>query len=515
MTNFQQETLTAAAMAGDIPPIEAVAPAKPTTSDPSTYKFLKAMLPHLPLLLRTAVLHLLRLSPQSPYLNLKTALIVNVLRAYINPPNPKTISETKVFLNKFPSIKGKMWISTYSVPTPAAETQTCIQNLFSEAINALDRNGRTYTGPMPDVKAVEGEWTGYRANATSESRLPAGLSERDLYQEMMKEVKGKTTILYFHGGAYWLMDPATHRPTTKTLAKVTRGRCFSVRYRLAPENPFPAAVMDGLIAYLNLLYPDEEDAFHPPIPPNEIVFAGDSAGGNLCFSLLQIILHLHRTNQKEIPWNGRMVTIPLPAGVAVNSPWMDVTHSSPSCTSNAPFDYLPEPAILSSAEAKRPPCSIWPSAPARRHIYVADSLLTHPLVSVVSSKSWEGAPPVYICTGWELLADEDKYTAKKMWEEGVRVRFEEYEGMPHCFGLIFPGLREARRCFAGWGGFIKGVVEGDGEKGSRFLTVKAGTLEEVERKGEEMSLDGEEVVRRRMEARLKGETVVGEGLAKL
>ncbi|KAK4172191.1 alpha/beta hydrolase fold-domain-containing protein [Triangularia setosa] len=444
------------------------------------------MLPHLPLLLRTAVLHVLRLSPQSPYLNLKTALIVNVLRAYINPPNPKTISETKEFLNRFPSIKGKIWVSNYSVPAPTYETQSAIKEFFSTAINALAQDGRVYNGPMPEVKAVEGEWTGYRENTTGESRLPEGLSERELYGEMMKEVKGKATVLYFHGGAYWLMDPATHRPTTTTLSKVTGGRVFSVRYRLAPENPFPAAVVDGLVSYLGLLYP-AEGAFHTAIPPEEIVFAGDSAGGNLCLSLLQLILHLHRTNQRQILWNGHLVDIPLPAGVAVNSPWTDVTHSSPSCVSNAPFDYLPEPSILKSAEDKRPPCGIWPSTPRRRHIYVADELITHPLVSVVLAKSWEGSPPVYICTGWELLADEDKYVAKKMWEAGVRVRFEEYEGMPHCFGLIFPGLQEARRCFNGWGGFIRQVVEeGEGEQGSRFLTVKAGTLEEAEIKGEEL-----------------------------
>ncbi|KAK0742520.1 alpha/beta hydrolase fold-domain-containing protein [Apiosordaria backusii] len=472
------------------------------------------MLPHLPLLLRTAILHLLHLSPQSPYLDLKTALIVNVLRVYINHPNPKSISETKDFLNKFPSIKGRIWVSTYSIPVPTSDTQTAIKSLFSTAINALAQDGGVYKGQMPQVSAVEGEWTGYRANAGPESRLPKGLTERELYAELMKEVKGKTTVLYFHGGAYWLMDPVTHRPTTKTLAKVTGGRVFSVRYRLAPENPFPAAVVDGLVAYLGLLYPDQ-DAFHESIPPNEIVFAGDSAGGNLCLSLLQLILHLHRTGQRQILWNGKMVDIPLPAGIAVNSPWLDVTHSSPSCIKNAPFDYLPEPSLLKAAEAKRPPCGIWPSTPRRSHIYVADELLMHPLVSVVLAKSWEGAPPVYICTGWELLADEDKYIAKKMWEEGVRVRFEEYEGMPHCFGLIFPGLKEARRCFDGWGGFIKSVVEGEGEQGSRFLTIKAGTLEEAERKGEEVSQDKEEVIRRRMEGQLKGERVVGEGVAKL
>ena len=71
----------------------------------------------------------------------------------------------------------------------------------------------------------------------------------------MKECKSPVTVLYFHGGAYYLLDPSTHRPTTKKLAKLTGGRCYSVRYRLAPQNPFPAALLDALVSYLTLLYP--------------------------------------------------------------------------------------------------------------------------------------------------------------------------------------------------------------------------------------------------------------------
>ena len=81
---------------------------------------------------------------------------------------------------------------------------------------------------------------------------------------------------------------------------------------------------------------------------------------------------------------------------------------------------------------------------------------------------------MWMCGGWELLADEGRYVAHKMWREGVRVVFEEFEGMPHCFGLVFPGLGEARRCLEGWAGFVKGVVESGGVGvESRFVTVRA------------------------------------------
>lgn len=154
----------------------------------------------------------------------------------------------------------------------------------------------------------------------------------------MKEVNAPTTILYFHGGAHFLMDPCTHRKFTARLAKLTGGRCLSVRYRLAPQNPFPAGLLDALVCYFSLLYPPA-NAQYTAVKPQNIVFAGDSAGGNLCFALLQTILELRRQNLK-ILWEGIEREVPLNAGVACSSPWLDITQSSPSCEDGR-YDYIP------------------------------------------------------------------------------------------------------------------------------------------------------------------------------
>lgn len=131
--------------------------------------------------------------------------------------------------------------------------------------------------------------------------------------------------------------------------------------------------------------------------------------------------------------------------------------------------------------------------------------------------SWAGAPPVWVCSGWELLADEDKFAVCKMRREGVSVVWEEYEAMPHCFGLVLPHLRESRRCLEGWAGFVKAVVEGGKEAvgGSRFVTVRAKTLDEVEKTAEEVWTDGEDVVRERVWRRVRERVVPEEGVAKL
>jgi hypothetical protein len=93
------------------------------------------------------------------------------------------------------------------------------------------------------------------------------------------------------------------------------------------------------------------------------------------------------------------------------------------------------------------------------------------------SHSWKGAPPVYLCTGWEILASEDKYFAKKLESEGATVVFEEYEAMPHCFAMILDKTANAARCYEGWGGFVRTCTQG-GEVESSAVEISAKTLGE-------------------------------------
>jgi acetyl esterase/lipase len=246
----------------------------------------------------------------------------------------------------------------------------------------------------------------------------------------------------------------------------------------------------------------------------------NSAGGNLALALLQLILHLSQANHLIPLPDGSHRPIPLPGGVAVNSPWLDVTHSSPSCTANAAFDYLPTPAQQREAALKRPRCAAWPADPPRKNIYVADALVSHPLVTLLLAPSWRGAPPVYLCTGWELLADEDRHAARCMWRDGVRVVFEEYEAMPHCFGLALPYLKETRRCLDAWAGFIKGVVESGpqgvaDEGGSRFVRIRAKTLEEERIEPAELCAEDEQAVEERFLRNMNGGLSTEVGIAKL
>jgi hypothetical protein len=179
----------------------------------------------------------------------------------------------------------------------------------------------------------------------------------------------------------------------------------------------------------------------------------------------------------------------------------------PSCTANAAFDYLP--ALSAGHELpQRPVCEVWPANPPRKTLYVSDALITHPLCTLLMARSWKGSPPIYICTGWELLADEDRYLVSKLVKDGVSVVFEEYQAMPHCFAMIFNGTPGSRRCFDGWAGFIRDVTGGKPVP-SRFTTIKAKGLEESSVGVETLSKFTEEEVRERVNKRIGGAKEVG------
>lgn len=238
----------------------------------SNLGILKALLPKLPLILRVTVAHVLNLSETAPYLDLRSALIVSVLRSFLepDPSRPHSVSSVQRLSTRDPGVKGRLWVSTYASPPPP---EAGARDALGRALEAL----REQPGPapiaVPGYVPVEAEWTGYRAAAGPNDRPPA-ISESEKYRELTKECTAPTTVLYLHGGAYYLLDPSSHRPTTKKLAKITGGRCYSVRYRLAPKHAFPAAVLDAFVSYLTLLYPPP-DAYHEPVRPEHIVVSGD------------------------------------------------------------------------------------------------------------------------------------------------------------------------------------------------------------------------------------------------
>ena len=151
--------------------------------------------------------------------------------------------------------------------------------------------------------------------------------------------KARKVILYLHGGAFVFGSPRLFRIFTLPLARETGFPVFCLNYRLAPEHPFPAALHDALAAYMWLLNPrssmfQSDSSHHEPYLPEDIIIAGDSAGGSLCMALLNYINQYLRT-----PDGG--FGVPLPAGAVLLSPWLDLACSSDSYAENEAYDVIP------------------------------------------------------------------------------------------------------------------------------------------------------------------------------
>ena len=475
--------------------------------DTSPTSQVRIILSQVPLLIKSAISHSLWLSPTSSKWDLRTELTIRFVRALLDSPTPVPLSKQQQFSLKDPGIKGNMWVSKVALPRPL---EGDVRDILVKAIEDMKEGGEKYT--IPEITQVEAEWTGYRSGVSSNRPRP-DLSEPQHYEKLMSEVSSPTTILYFHGGAYFLCDPSSHRATTAKLAHLTHGRCFSVRYRLSPQAAFPAALLDALLAYLSLLYPPP-GSLHDPVLPSNVVFAGDSAGGNLCMSLLQLILQINRSPSATINFHSQTVSISVPAGVATHSPWLDMTRCMPSISENAQYDYLPPPITREKA-ATFPPCEIWPTDPPRGDLYCDTTMLCHPLVSPLAARDWTGSCPLWMGYGEEMLVDEGKVVAAKAAKQGIPVLWEQSEAMPHCFALLLEGLEVSKRCFKDWATFCDAVGGGKNEtvqtRGTRFA---AKTGKERGMNVEAIGIWTDEEVKEKMDAAREARHFGEEGEAK-
>ncbi len=202
-------------------------------------------------------------------------------------------------------------------------------------------------------------------------------------------------ILYLHGGGYTAGSLSYAKGFGSILAVSTHQKVFCVAYRLAPEDPFPAALEDACAAYQHLLSEGWE--------PQSISLAGESAGGGLIFALC---LYLR---QKGLPLPGRLVAL---------SPWTDLTCSGDSYTEN---------------EKEDPTLSL---EPLRYYagLYAGENL-TDPLVSPLYGEL-SGLPPTLIIAGGaELLRDDAVHMAERLVAAQSPCRLHVEPGMWHVYPL--------------------------------------------------------------------------------
>ena len=230
---------------------------------------------------------------------------------------------------------------------------------------------------------------------------------------MPKDERRSGVVLYLHGGGYTCGSLDYAKGFAATLASECGVRVFCAAYRLAPENPYPAAVEDALTAFDYLL--------KKGYAPHQILLCGESAGGGLIYALSLKLKQLGRE---------------LPCGLIGISPWVDLTGSGASYETNRDND----PSLTQELLDFYAKC------------YTQDP--TDPLCSPVRG-DLAGLPPSLLFAGGdEILLDDARTLHDRLKAAGCRSKL-----------IIAPGRWHAYVLYC-----LQENMEQDMEEINRFLT---------------------------------------------
>lgn len=229
---------------------------------------------------------------------------------------------------------------------------------------------------------------------------------------------GYPCIIWFHGGGWVLGNISSENSFCTQLASSCNCIVITVDYRMAPENPFPAAVEDALdvVEYV-MKNPKEFD-----INPTKIGIAGSSAGGNLS----AVVSHSLQTERyAELPnLVFQVLVVPVcdnTAGETTHASWKEMEHT-PQLSANKMMWY--------------------------RKLYLPNVKdWTNPLASpqFFPPQSFKQNPPCFIAAAQcDVLRTEAEIYYKTLEKNGVECRLEIYPGVPHPVMAMGQVLTEAR-----------------------------------------------------------------------
>jgi monoterpene epsilon-lactone hydrolase len=224
------------------------------------------------------------------------------------------------------------------------------------------------------------------------------------------------TVLHLHGGGYRIGCPEMVGAFAAALAARCGVEVVCPAYRLAPENPFPAGLVDALAVHQVLTEADD----------GAVIVSGDSAGGGLAASLAAFSV------EQGAP----------PSALVLLSPWLDLTVTSPAYQANAATD----------------PLFSYESARVAAELYLQGHPPQDPLASPLFAPL-AGYPPTLISAGsGEVLVEDARRFHQALRTAGVAASLCEIAGMDHVAvtrGLSLPGAAETFEAVAA---FIDAVL---------------------------------------------------------
>jgi monoterpene epsilon-lactone hydrolase len=221
----------------------------------------------------------------------------------------------------------------------------------------------------------------------------------------------KRVLINLHGGGF--NSDSGSRIEGDPIANLTRMEVVSVYYRLAPENPFPAAVDDVVTVYKELL---------KTYQPRNIGIFGTSAGAILTC---------------EVAVKLKQLGLPLPGALGVMSARGDFSRASDS---RQLFTLDGFPGILAPTDPGHLPDDA----------YVGHTDPRDPVLSPVFADLHGMPPTLFVTSTRDLLLGDTTTLHRTMIRAGVDARLVVFEALPHAFWYHFelPETREALQLMA-------------------------------------------------------------------
>ena len=244
---------------------------------------------------------------------------------------------------------------------------------------------------------------------TDDSNMPEDRAgKEDTAERLLTE--NREVVLQLHGGGYIGKMKNAYRDFAVLYARMPGERAvLSVDYRVAPEDPYPAALEDAYAAYQWLL--------EMGCRGSQIIVAGDSAGGGLALALC-----LYLKDKGE----------PLPKKLVLMSPWTDLAATGDSYETN----FEKDPLFGNTTDSM-----IYSNA------YYGEKDPKTPYISPLYG-NYEGFPPMLFQVGGsEMLLSDSARAAKKAKAAGCEVQLTIYDEMFHVFQLGMKKMKESREAW--------------------------------------------------------------------
>lgn len=204
-------------------------------------------------------------------------------------------------------------------------------------------------------------------------------------------------LVFYHGGGWVIGTRNSHDNTARFLAQRAGVQVLSVEYRLAPENPFPAAAEDAVTAF-DYAYANGRQL---GASPDCIAVGGDSGGGNLAAVAAQV------TTRRGGP---------APKFQLLLYPSTDASTRRRSRELFADKFFLTDEHMTWFLD----------------HYAPAGVDRTDPRLSPLLAEDLSGLPPAYITTaGFDPLRDEGEAYAKRLREAGVATALSRQSDLIH------------------------------------------------------------------------------------